>query len=272
MSEVFHLRSWIYWWGVLTASLFVQEWLKQIANFFKDPSIFGRDKLPFSTVPGLNAWIDDIATRIPASVQFNPTSEIITAGPVRVQGWMLATFFGFLLFIVAVRFYVRALRSPLLFDDFVALFMIYLILRIEGHIVAIAKLPIQGWFSALVNNPTTAFLVILGLTLFLVFFGEGFRSRRAFWRAILEITVVALFMFPGDTAAAISWTFESLAAFGAYLKNPNNAMFAIAWGVVGMYLALQRLMAQDMPVGGGIGGGGAPRPGGSPRPGLRFIR
>jgi hypothetical protein len=267
MAEIFHYRSWIFWWGVLTASFFVQEWLQRLGDFFKTSALFSSDQLPFSTVPGLNKLIDDWANTVPARVQFDPSNRILGLGPLNVYGWMLAAFFGILIFGLAIYLYGRALNSPAWYDDFVALFVVYLTFRLEGHIVAIAKLPIENSVRAFVDNPTTAFLTLLLLVIGLVLFGQGFRSKRAFWRALIEIMIVALFMFPRETANAISYVIQLLGLFGSELDLRKNPSFAVIWGMIGMFLALQRLMTEGIPsspLGGGRPGGGAKPGGGRP--------
>ncbi len=262
MINVIHFRSWIFWWGALTASLFVQDWLKGIGGFFRESDMFDRAKLPFSVVPGVNSWIDDLAERIPESVQFNPTQDILVVGSFRLQGWVLAMTVGVLIFLLTIRYYRHALRTNAWFDDIFAIFSIYLVFRIEGHIIALSRLPILEGVRAFLNNPTTAFLTLLGLTLFLVFFGEGLRSKHAFWRAVAEIVLVALILFPDETAGAVGWVFDRFAAFGAYLKEPTNVSFAIVWGFIGMILAWQRLLRPEPGEIGGGGGGGPPPKGG----------
>ncbi|MBI5303108.1 MAG: hypothetical protein HY868_13315 [Chloroflexi bacterium] len=257
MIDIVHFRSWVFWWGALTASMFIQDWLNQIAAFFRAPDIFDKTKLPFSVIPGLNTWINDVATRIPQSVEFKPNQVILIAGPVKVEGWMLAILFGVLILLLAFRYYRHALRSSAWFDDFFAIFLVYLVLRIEENILAISSVPILSGVRDFLKNPTSAFVTLLILTLFLVFFGEGFRSKHAFWRAIAEITLVALVLYPGEAAGAIAWVIEGFANFGAYLGDSRNLNFAALWGLFGMGLALQRIFVpQPGETGGGGGGGG----------------
>ncbi|MDE3089980.1 MAG: hypothetical protein KGJ80_11420 [Chloroflexota bacterium] len=246
MAEVFSFRSLIYWWGILSATVFVKGWLEQLASFLKTSGTFTPDKIPFSLVPGLNSWIDGAAKYIRDSITFDPNQIVAGAGTFAIKGWMLALFFGVLLLILAVVLSARALQSPAWFDDFVVLLVIYVILRMVGHIVAIASLPFLDWFRALVDNPATAFGVLLVLLLFLSFLGEGVRSKRAFWRALIEAGVVSLFMFPLQTSIALGYGVDALAAFGAGLSRPENLPFAMVWGLIGMFLAFQRLATQEI--------------------------
>jgi hypothetical protein len=245
MSEVFSARSLVYWWGALSATVFFKDWLKQLADFLRNSGMFSPANIPFSFLPGLNSWIDGAAKYIRDTVKFDPAQAVVTIGSFAVLGWMLALFFGFLLLIVAILLYGRALVSPSWFDDFLAIFVIYIILRIISHIVALTSLPILDSFRNFLDNPGTSFILLLALLIFLSLFGEGFRSKRAFWRALIEAALVSLFMFPRETATVLSYGVDALAQFGAGLSLAANLPFAIIWGLLGMFLALQRLMSQE---------------------------
>ena len=245
MSEVFSGRSLVYWWGVLSATVFIKDWLKQLADFLRTSGLFSPASIPFNILPGLNSWIDGAAKFIRDTVKFNPTQAVITVGSYAILGWMLALFFAFLLLLIAILLYIRALNSPSWFDDFFAIFVIYVILRIISHIAALTSLPILDSFRNFLDNPATAFLLLLALMLFLSFFGEGFRSKRAFWRALLEALLMSLFIFPRETANVVAYGIDALAQFGAGLSLPANLPFAIIWGLLGMFLALQRLTSQE---------------------------
>ena len=245
MAEVFSARSLIYWWGVLSATVFIKDWLNQLADFLRTSGMFSPANIPFNALPGLNSWIDGAAAFIKNSIKFDPNQAIVTAGSFVVKGWMLALFFAILLLIIAVVLYARALTSPAWFDDFLAIFVIYIVLRIISHIVALTSLPLLDSFRNFLDNPTTSFLLLLTLLIFLSFFGEGFRSKRAFWRALIEAALVSLFMFPHETATALSYGVGALAQFGAGLSLQANLPFAIIWGLLGMFLALQRLTTQE---------------------------
>lgn len=253
MSEVFGIRSLIYWWGFFTATVFLQEWLTRASEFFKTTDMFSEKNVPFSIKPGLNGAIDGASEYIRSKIQFNPALPIVSIGSFSVPGWALAIIFGLILLAIAISLYIRALNTDIWFDDMIALFVIYVVFRVEGHIVAVADLPISASVRGFVNNPTTAFLLLAVLLLFLVFFGEGFHSQRAFWRALGELTFIALFMFPQETAQLIGYFIGGLFAFGSGLQK--NTAFAAIWGLIGLFLALQRLMGLPLP-------GGGPKPAG----------
>ncbi len=251
MAEVFGIRSLIYWWGLLTATVFIKDWLLQLAAFLLNPTTFSADKFPFNLLPGLNSWIDGVSLYLRDRIQFDPKQIIAGSGSLAIYNWMVAVALGLILLGIAITLYIRALSTSSWLDDFIALAVVYIVLRIEGHIVSLAELPIQNWFRDFVDSPGTAFILMLALVILLVFFGEGFRSRRAFWRALLEASLVALFMFPAETAVVFGYIVRALAQFGASLSVPENAPFAIIWGLVGMALAFYRLTAPEA-----VGGAG----------------
>ncbi len=262
MAEIFNARSMLYWWGILSASVFIREALKEFAKFLKSSGTFTADKIPFNVLPGLNSWIDGVADYLRTTVKFNPNTPFLTVGTFAVQSWVIAILFGLILLIVVVFLYIRALKSSAWFDDFVVLFMIYVVLRIEGHIVSLSGLPILNSLRMFVDNPASAYFLMMALMLVLTFAGEGWHSKIAFWRAVIEAALVSLFMFPREASNVFSYIVDALAQFGVGLTQPQNVPFAVAWGVIGMLLALNRLVLEGGTLGGGGGGGGKPAGGG----------
>ena len=251
MADVFGVRSLVYWWGVLTATVFIKDWLRQLAALLKSPDMFTPAKIPFNTLPGLNGVIDNIAQYTSEAVKFNPTQILATIGPIGIPGWSLAIILGIVLIALGVRAYIHALRSDPWYDDFITLFVLYVIIRFEGHIIGSTSLPILENFKQLAVNQVISFVIIIGLLLGLSFSGQGFRSKRAFWRASAAALIVAMFIYPRETANIVGWVVDLLAQFGAALILTTNLPFAALWGAIGMLLAFQRLTAQEAPGGGG---------------------
>jgi hypothetical protein len=253
MADVFGVRSLIYWWAVLTATVFVKDWLKQLADLLRSPDMFTPSKIPFSTLPGLNQVIDNVADYVSKAIKFNPNQPLATIGSIAIPGWALAIFLAILLLALGVRAYIHALRSEPWYDDFLTLFLLYVIIRFEGHIIGATSLPILENLKQLATNQVLSFAIIIGLLLGLSFAGEGFRSKRAFWRALIAALLVAMFIYPRETANIVGWAIDLLAQLGGALLLPANLPFAVLWGAIGMFLAIQRLTT---PEGGGGGGGG----------------
>ena len=273
MLELIRFRSLIFWWGLLTATYFLQGFLKQSADLFRNSAVFNPKTLPFSFLFSIDAFLNGIAEQISKAVQFNPNNVIVSSGGITLYSWMLAAGFAGLLVLIAGVFYYRALKSSQWWDDALSLIVLYTTLRIVGHIVAIAKMPIDNSLRALLDDRNLTFALMIVLTGGLVFIGEGFRHKRTFWRSIISVGVVALFMFPQETARAIAWVFDSLVYFGSQLNIQANPTFTILWGAIGMALALQRLTFDDAPAGEGGrkgGGGGGKKGGGGLVPKLKL--
>lgn len=240
MRDVFGSRNWIYWWAALTATVFLTAWLPTISNFFRDSGFFSPNTFPFSLVSGLNAWIDGVAQNIEQTIQFNPNSPIMAIGPITVQSWILAVIVGLLVLGGAVALYVRALKSSSLGDDILTLLALYFILRVEAYIIGLTNIgPLQGVGNMVVDNPLAGFWVLMFFLFVLIFMGGGVNSRRAFWRGLLEAVLIALFVLPTQTANAISLLFLGLYSFGNLLTS--NLVFGVAWGLVGVIMAISRL-------------------------------
>jgi hypothetical protein len=258
MSELFSVRSLLYWWGLLSATVFVRDWLKQFADFVRTSNTFTADKIPFNILPGLDSWIDGAAAFIRDSIKFKPNDPLFGVGTVSIPSWTIAILFGVILLIGTAMLYLRALNSTTWFDDIVVLIVMYIVLRIIGHTVAISGLPVVSSLKIFVDNPISAYIVMMILMLVMTFFGEGLRSKRAFWTAIVEAFLVSLFMYPREAAIVLGYFVDALAQFGAGLASPQNVPFAVAWGLIGMILALQRLAFSESS-GSGRGGSASAR-------------
>jgi hypothetical protein len=239
MRDVFGSRNWIYWWAALTATVFLRDWLPTIANFFRDSGFFSPNTFPFSLVSGLNAWIDSVAQNIETTVQFNPNAPIVTA-PIVVPSWILAVVVGLLILAGAVGLYVRALKSSALGDDILTLLALYFILRVESHIIGLVNGgPLESAGDVIIQNQLAGFWILMFFLFLLIFMGGGLQSRRAFWRGLLEAVVIALFVIPTETASILSLMFMGLFTFANLLNT--NLVFGVAWGLVGVVMALTRL-------------------------------
>jgi uncharacterized membrane protein YgcG len=182
---------------------------------------------------------------------------------------MLAAGFALTLIAIAGVTYFRAIRSSQWWDDALALIILYTTIHIVGHIVAIAKMPIDNSLRAMLDDRNFTFVLMLVMTAGLVFIGEGFRRKRTFWRSLIAVSIVALFMFPWETAKAIAWTIDALVYFGGQLNIKTNPTFTVLWGAIGMALALQRLTFDEGTGGGGgkSGGDGGAKAGGEKKGG-----
>lgn len=240
MRDVFGTRNWIFWWAVLTATVFLKDWLPTVAEFFQDSDFFAPTTFPFSLVSGVNAWIDGVAQGIENAVQFDPNA-LLVAEPIEIPNRVVAIIVGLLVLGGAVALYVRALRSSSVGDDILSLLGLYFILRVEAYIIGLTDVgPLEGAGTLVIENPLVGFWILMFFLFLLVFMGGGLTSRRAFWRGLLEAVLLALFVLPTQTASALSLFFVGLYGFGNLLQT--NVVFGVVWGVLGAVLALTRLM------------------------------
>lgn len=245
MRDVFGPRNWVFWWAALTASIFLQEWLPRLSEFFRDSNFFNPASLPWSLLSGLNEWLDGVAQGIENSVTFDPNQSIITT-PIRVPNSILALIVGILVLGGVIALYVRALHSSAIGDDIITLLALYFVLRIEAYIVGLANVaPLAGAGQALLNNSAFGFWIIMFFLLVLILLGGGVKSRRAFWRGLLEAIVIAMFVVPEQTAGALAAFFDGLHAFVQLLSS--NVIVGLLWGIIGMLLALSRLTGSTNP-------------------------
>jgi hypothetical protein len=241
MRDVFGSKNWVYWWAALTTTVFLRwQVLPAIEGFFRDTGFFSPAQFPFSLVPGLNAWLDQLAFGIANAVQFQPNAPLLTS-PIFIPNWILAVIFGLLVLAGAVALYVRALKSSGFGDDILTLFGLYFILRLEGHIISFTDVGIlEGTGNLLIENSLVGFWILMLALFALIFLGGGINSRRAFWRGLFEASLIALFLLPTQTAGVLAAFFGALSTFGTTLSS--NLILGIFWGILGALLAMSRLM------------------------------
>ncbi|MGB8646441.1 MAG: hypothetical protein WCF84_14475 [Anaerolineae bacterium] len=250
MSKVFGPKSWVFWWALLTATVFLPDALRWQASLFRNKSLFAPTIPPFNLVGILNSTIDGAAEWIRTGIKFKPNDILIAAGPVSVPNWSLAVLAGIVLLAVAAVFYVRALKTSSLLDDILALVLLYFVIRMEAHLFSIASLPLLSpGAKALVGNQLVSFLLLLFLLAGLTLTGGGIKDPRSFWRGLIEFLLVAILLFPLEATAFLALQMDLLVQFGTLMRT--NLLFAALWALTGIFLAVWRLYHI------GEGGGGA---------------
>lgn len=245
MRDVIGPRNWVFWWAAITASIFLKDWLPTLSDFFRDTTFFSPGSLPWSLLSGLNGWLDGVAQGIEDSVQFDPNQAIIVS-PITVPNSILALIIGFLILGGAIALYVRALHSNAIGDDIVTLLVLYFVLRIEAYIIGLTEFsPLQGAGEAVLQDTTLTFWILMFMLLVLILLGGGVRSRRAFWRGLIEAIVIALFVVPEQTAGALAAFFDGLYTIVQLLQG--NVIVGLLWGIIGMLLAITRLTSNASP-------------------------
>ncbi|MGE5139105.1 MAG: hypothetical protein ACM3JD_06585 [Rudaea sp.] len=244
MSNVLAPRSWVFWWAALTATVFLRDALTWLSSIFRNKSVFAPTIPPFSLVAGVNGIIDGVAEWIRTGVQFKPNDLLLAFGPLGIRNWMIALFIGLVILIIAALVYRRALGTSALLDDIAALIVLYFVIRIEAHLLAIAQLPaLSQTAKSLVGNQILSFIVLLALLAGLTITGEGLKDARSFWRGVIELFLVAILLFPVEAAGAVAAFFDLIRTFGNLVMS--NMLFAAIWAAFGIALALRRLYYVD---------------------------
>jgi hypothetical protein len=244
MGIVLRPRSWIFWWSGLTATVFLQDLLPRLATFFRDHVIFSPDIPPFIFVASVNGWIDAAAEYIRNTVKFKPQDVLAGIGSVAIENWMIAALIGVLILVAVGVLYVRALNTDALLDDFVALIVLYFVIRIEAHLVSIANFPtLSAAGRSVLQNRGIAFAILLVLLAVLALGGGGINKPRAIWRGLIEGLLLAILLFPMEAGGAVAVGIDGLTAFGSLLQK--NLTFGVLWGILGMILALSQLYYAD---------------------------
>jgi hypothetical protein len=244
MGNVLGPKGWIFWWAGLTVAVFLQDWLHSLAGFFRNKVIFSADIPPFNLVPSVNAWIDGAAGYIRNTVKFKPDDVLAGIGPLSIHNWMFALLVGVLILVVTGVLYLRALNTDTLLDDFAALIVLYFVIRIEAHLIAIANFTtLTAAGRSVLQNPGVSFAILLILLVILALGGGGINRARSIWRGLTEALLLAILLFPVEAGAAVAAGIDGFAQFGALLQK--NLTFGVVWGVIGMILALRQLYYAD---------------------------
>ena len=282
MVSIFTSRNLIYWWVFLTSFVFLQQPARDLArNFFRNNQLFSTTSFPFNTADSVTKWIDDRARQVVVQFQFDPNAIVLKAGGTLIlDGYRVGLLLIILLLILVVRFYMRALSSPAIFDDIAALVVCFFVYHLVAETMRIIKVPPFGAPAAsglTLGDQAIAdrsdWVFFLGaVILLLVIGGRGWVDAQVFWKGLIELFLVWLFLIPGAAAAGFANLLEALAGFGAALQTPTNVAWAILWAAIGLLLAVYRLYhgVPGSPGGrpaagaraGGSGGGGG---GGTPR-------
>ncbi len=244
MKYLFSPKNFIFWWAALTATLFVQDAIRWLSQFFRNSAVFAQTVPPFSLVSGLNDLIDQMANAFLKNVSFDPNGVLVKLGPITIGNWIFAVLAAILILAGAAVIYVRALKTSAILDDLGALFLLYFVLQIEAYLFSLSKLPILSQqVQGLLNNQAFLFGVLVLLLAVLTLTGGGYKDVRSFWRGGAELLIVALLIFPTQTAQLLATSMDYILLFDSMFTK--YWLFAILWGGFGFLLAMNRLIHVD---------------------------
>ncbi len=282
MVSIFTSRNLIYWWVFLTSFVFLQQPTRDLAkNFFRNNQLFTTGSFPFSAAEGITKWIDDRAKQVVTQFQFDPNAIVLKMGnTLLLDGYRVGLLLIVILLILVVRFYARAVSSPAIYDDIAALVVCFFVFHLVAQTMVLIKVPP---FGATAARGTTLGNQLIGdrsvwvwflgiIILAMVLAGKGWADAKVFWKGLLELFFVWLFLIPRAAADFFAAVLETLAAFGSAVQT--NVPWATVWAAIGLLLAIYRLYhgvpgspgARPAPGArpGGAGGGGGGRSAKSP--------
>lgn len=236
MRALFSTRGILLIWILLTASTGLSVQLRGMATEMKTTS--ATMVTPINSVfQSINNFALEQSQTFFRNVKFDPNSVVVdikSLGSIQTRHMM--AFVGIVLLVLAVFLYQRAIKSDTFADDLLALFAFYVFVVIELSIVLglgfnVAVALQRGYVLA-------AFIIIIAI---LSWRAGALQDTRLFFRALIEIGILALFLFPDGTIAGTAGFFTSLADFGDYMKK--SASVFLVWSIIGAILALTELYA-----------------------------
>lgn len=254
MATVFSARNLLYWWVFMTSFIFLKTPASDLAKNLRNNQMFAQNAFPFSIAEGFTRWLDDRAAQIVKAFQFDPNVVVVKTGNTLIlDGYRI----GFILIIVflllAVRYYVRALNSPQIYDDLIALLMCFFVYHLVGQTLRIIKVGPIGPAGAgatlgdqLINERSNWVwllgLVVLGMAMG----GRGWSNASVFWRGVIELFAIWLFFIPQSAAGGLANLLDWLVGFGVAITDPKNTLWTLGWALGGLVAALNRIYAAQI--------------------------
>jgi len=274
MASIFSTRNLIYWWVFLTSFSFLQLPARELAKNLRNNQLFVSTSFPFNITEGFTHWLDDRTVQIVRAFQFDPNVIVIKTGNTLVlDGYRIGLLLIVLLLVLAVRYYVRAVASPKIYDDILALFICFFVYHLIAQTFKIIKAAPYGGGPAgltlgdqLITERSNWVWFLVVVILGMVLGGRGWADAKVFWKGLIELFFVWLFFIPQAAASGFATLLEAFAGFGAALLQPGYMQWAIIWAAIGFLLAVHRLYNAPpaAPRTGKPAGGGKPAVGGAP--------
>jgi hypothetical protein len=249
MAAILNTRNLIYWWVFITSFSFLQLPARELAKNLRNNQVFVTTSFPFNITEGFTRWLDDRTVQIVRAFQFDPNVIVIKTGTTLIlDGYRVGLLLIVLLLILAVRYYVRAVASPKIYDDILALFICFFVYHLIAQTFKIIKAAPFGGGPAgltlgdqLINERANWVWFLVIVILGMVLGGRGWADAKVFWKGVLELFFVWLFFIPQAAASGFATLLEAFAGFGAALLQPAYMQWAIIWAAIGFLLAVHRL-------------------------------
>ncbi|MBI5878954.1 MAG: hypothetical protein HZB53_14990 [Chloroflexi bacterium] len=260
MSTVFSARNLLYWWVFLTSFIFLKTPATDLAKNLRNNQMFAQGAFPFSIAEGFTRWFDDRATQIIKAFQFDPNVVVVKTGNTLILDGYRVGFLLILVFLLlAVRYYMRALNSPNIYDDLLALVICFFVYHLIGQTLRIIKMGPIGPAGVGVTlgdqmiNERSNWVWLLGLVILgMAIGGRGWADAKVFWRGVIELFGVWLFFIPQSAAGGFANLLDWMVGFGVAITDPKNTLWTLGWALAGLATAINRIYTAQ---GGGSPGG-----------------
>ncbi len=253
MREVFNLqRTGIYWWGLLTATVFLipGAWLRAVVQFLRTTDWFQPDRAPFTWIGNAGTWIDAATEAVVRQIQFDPRQALIYIGPWGLANLSVAIILSIVLIAFVFLFYARATKTRGIWDDILGMLAIYIVVRIIGVAGERLNLPILDFIRR--EEPRSYLLIITAFMLMLMAAGKAGEDSRVFFKVLFEGLLIWFLIIPGPTVLALAWILELPVNINSTLQTEPNirnyyAMVVAVWAILGLALAMWSIYTSGKP-------------------------
>ncbi len=243
MREVFNLqRTGVFWWGMLTATIFLipSHWLKSFATFVRTSDLFRSDRPPFNWIDNAGTWIDAGTKAAIGKINFDPKAGLIYIGGFGLANLFVAILLGVILLLTVFIFYSRATRTHGIFDDLLAMALIYAVMRMAGVAAEGLQIPVIDFIQR--EEPRSYLLILSVYMLLLMFAGKAGVDSRVFFKVLFEAFLIWFMILPEITVQITAFIIEVPWWINYTLQSEPNirnyyAMVLAVWALLGVALA-----------------------------------
>ncbi|MBI3913137.1 MAG: hypothetical protein HY327_02905 [Chloroflexi bacterium] len=243
MREVFNLqRTGIFWWGLLTASVFLipGQWQRALVNFLRTTDLFKPDRPPFTWFENAGTWIDTVTAGAVAAVKFDSRAGLIYIGNFGLANAAITGLLAIVTIGLVFIFYARATKTKGILDDLLAMIAIYIVLRVVGVAAKGWNLPILDFIQK--EEPRSYLLILTVFMILLMIAGKAAMDSRVFFKVLFEGILIWFLIVPGPTIQAIAFLLELPVNINYTLQSEPNirnyyAAIVAGWAIFGLFLA-----------------------------------
>lgn len=241
-------RPAVYVFITLVALILATKQLGGILNQFSDfmaSNFFRRDQFPFSLATKVEELIGKIVDFIFASVSFDPQRTVVKVPGLEftINNWVFLGLLMVLFAFVLYKVYDYALDTDELWDDVVALGLIWLVVGVLSELAT-------RWGLTLLKPIWAKNILVILIILLALWRGRRgvMENLRTFLRAIPIVAIAAFFLWTRESANVVVFVLRGLEAFGKELVQLNVPTFGF-WSLIGFLVVHSWLADQTKPQG-----------------------